>query len=871
MTKRLFSTPLLAIAASSAMVTSSGWAANYVASDKQVHNLSDASYSSTAAGSNNSAILVNSDTTVNGQRLTLSSAFYNAAAAHSTYGGTLNLKQSQLTASGTMVYGAWARYQTLSGLASLVALDASTVSTEGESGHGLAAELGGRIVVQNDSTITTHGYGAAGIFSTGTYRGSASGVEFNDSSIITHGELGYGVFAYNQGIVAINNSTITTDGDTGVGLVSDNGDLTATDTRINTSGYYGVGATVRSGGTLALEDTAIATTGERAHGLLIRAGTFSMRDSTVDVSGPGASALAVGSETDHPVEIAASRLSASQGDAIALSGTSAAVNLNEGSTVAGTISASADASTGTTSNALITADASTLTGDVTVESGSALDMALNNGATLTGRTQNLSSLALDETSSWALTGDSQLGTLTNNGTVSVSSATGSDWTPTTLTVTDLAGDGAFAMQTDIVGLRGDRLEVTGSSAGNHRLRLRNNGAATTSGTEVLTLVKTADGAAGFHLDHNVELGGYEYHLRKNATNWELYSETVPEPEPTPQPEPTPDPEPQPEPTPEPEPQPEPTPIPQPEPGQITSTANAAAGILTSTYLLNLAENETLMQRMGEVRQSQQLGNMWIRVIGGRFDSFSNGKLSSFTMDYSGWQIGADRQIPVSQGNARLGVMMGYTRGTQNLHGGDGTVTSSSLGGYLTWLSDDGWYIDTIAKASRMKNSFSVQDSAGDNVSGMAGSWGYNLSIESGKRFWFSKAREGFWLEPQGQLSWGYQLVRSAHASNGLRVDFDNLQSLIGRTEILAGYTLTQGSVPTEIYVKTGYLREFKGDIGYRLNGSPESETLSSNTWNSGLGVNATLADDHHIWLEFDTSTGNRYDHRKVNAGYRFTF
>ncbi|QED66176.1 autotransporter outer membrane beta-barrel domain-containing protein [Escherichia coli] len=66
------------------------------------------------------------------------------------------------------------------------------------------------------------------------------------------------------------------------------------------------------------------------------------------------------------------------------------------------------------------------------------------------------------------------------------------------------------------------------------------GSEATTGNEVLTVVKTTDGAASFSASSQVELGGYLYDVRKNGTNWELYaSGTIPEPTPNPEPTPAP--------------------------------------------------------------------------------------------------------------------------------------------------------------------------------------------------------------------------------------------------------------------------------------------------------------------------------------------
>lgn len=41
--------------------------------------------------------------------------------------------------------------------------------------------------------------------------------------------------------------------------------------------------------------------------------------------------------------------------------------------------------------------------------------------------------------------------------------------------------------------------------------------------------------------------------------------------------------------------------------------------------------------------------------------------------------------------------------------------------------------------------------------------------------------------------------------------------------------------------------------------------------NNGLGVSAQIAGHHVVYLEGDTSTGQQFNQRQFNAGYRFSF
>lgn len=451
---------------------------------------------------------------------------------------------------------------------------------------------------------------------------------------------------------------------------------------------------------------------------------------------------------------------------------------------------------------------------------------------------------------WNMNADSNINKLVlDNSTVDISnviSKTKNPWTGSLLTLGELSGNGHFILRTDVVGDGNDKLIVTGSSVGDYQLTVVNSGSLATKGNEVLTLVETQDGQATFNSTHQTELGGYLYDVRKNGTNWELYASGAVVSPPAVLP---------------------PTTTPPPT---ITTTADASANFLNVGYLMNYAETQTLLQRMGDLHQNGEHGDIWLRGFAGKFDSLSGGKLSQFDMAYSGMQIGADKRIS-DEIPLFIGVFMGQTNGSPDYSSGDGTTKSSNAGIYGSYMAVNGFYMDAVAKYSHVKNSFNVRDSQDNLVSGNGNSDGVSLSLEAGQKFNFGEQNNGFYVEPQLQLTYGHQDATRIKASNGLRVDLGSYESLTGRASALLGYELNQGDSKVNIYLKTGIVREFKGDVDYQLNGSTENHTFKGNWWNNGVGVSTQINKQHTLYLDLDSSTGNKFNQRQINGGYRFSF
>lgn len=404
-----------------------------------------------------------------------------------------------------------------------------------------------------------------------------------------------------------------------------------------------------------------------------------------------------------------------------------------------------------------------------------------------------------------------------------------------LTIENLKGESSFDLRTDIAAAKSDKIIISKSAdanrpisaEGTHTLNLTNNGASNTTGKEKLTLVKIDDNAtstAEFKINHDVELGGYQYSLNKEGKDYVLTA------------------------------------------NPITSSAMASAGFLNSNYLMSYVETQTLLKRLGDMRTSGQFGDVWLRGFSGKLDSFSGGKLSKFDMSYHGFQFGADKQLSEDSPFV-VGAFVGQTYGDPNYHKGDGSLKSFNTGLYATYLSNDGFYVDGVAKYARQKNHFKVKDTASNHVQGTGHTNGLGLSLELGQKYKLND----FYIEPQSQLSYSHQNATSINATNGLKVKLGNYNSLIGRASALFGYEINSDNNNINIYAKTGIVREFNGDTYYKLNTSKENHSFKGNWWNNGVGISAQLNQQHNIYLDLESSPGNRFDLLQVNGGYRFSF
>ena len=450
-------------------------------------------------------------------------------------------------------------------------------------------------------------------------------------------------------------------------------------------------------------------------------------------------------------------------------------------------------------------------------------------------TTGIIKMNLAKGSSWEIIGDySYITELSGQGNITFSSFTRSN-NFGELVIENLKGASTFNLRTDIASQQSDKIIISKSSdtnrtvsaEGTHTINLINNGSAQTTGNEKLTLVEIDDNAtntAEFKTNHDVELGGYQYSLNKDGKDYVLTAKP------------------------------------------ITSSAMASAGFLNANYLMNYVETQTLLKRLGDMRTSGELGDVWLRGFTGKLDSFSGGKLSKFDMSYHGFQFGADKQLSENSPLV-IGAFVGQTYGNPDYKNGDGSLRSFNTGIYATYLDNSGFYIDSVVKYDRQKNHFKVKDTANNSIQGTGHSNGLGLSMELGQKFKIND----FYIEPQTQFSYSHQNGNSINASNGLKVKLGNYNSLIGRASALLGYEFNSDENSINIYAKTGIVREFDGDTYYKLNNHKESHSFKGNWWNNGVGINANFNQKHNIYLDLESSPGNKFDLLQVNGGYRYSF
>jgi hypothetical protein len=390
-------------------------AANEAASNAAPSGAPGGQSSSTSVTLSGAYTLGSGSTTLDGQ--TFAASNDDEAAVYVTGSGALTLTNATITTSG------------------------DTSSQDSSSFYGLNAAVlaadGGTIDL-SDSTVTTTGTGANGVFATG----DGSAVNLSNVTIQASADGAHAVMATNGGSMTLSNVDMTTAGGSSSAIATDRGGGTITVTGgtvtasgMNSAGIYSTGDISVKGGTfnitgaeaaviegansITLTDTDLTSTKSGKWGVMIyqsmsgdaegTQGTYAMTGGSLTYTATDGPLFYVTNSTGV-ITLKGVSLTAASGTLIK----AAAGNWGNSGANGGTV--------------VLTADGQVLTGSLMADSLSSITATLQNGSSLTGavnadNTAEAVSLSLDAASTWTVTADSYLTVLTDAAGVSGSAIT----------------------------------------------------------------------------------------------------------------------------------------------------------------------------------------------------------------------------------------------------------------------------------------------------------------------------------------------------------------------------------------------------------------------------------------------------------------
>lgn len=276
------------------------------------------------------------------------------------------------------------------------------------------------------------------------------------------------------------------------------------------------------------------------------------------------------------------------------------------------------------------------------------------------------------------------------------------------------------------------------------------------------------------------------------------------------------------------------------------------------------ENDTLQKRMGELRDSEGTIGAWARVYGSEQEYGAQ----SVTAKNTTVQVGADYDIG---SGFKLGGAFSYTDGSSTFDMGESDANMYGVALYGTWLADSGLYVDVIGKYSRLENEFTSGTMKGEFDNNAM-----SLAVETG---WHYALNELGFVEPSVGVTYGRIMGDDFVAHNGVKVEQDDYDSLIGRLGVRSGFYFPEKK--GNIYARVAVLHDFMGDMeataskandaGVRQTSRLKEEL--GDTWvEYGIGANFNLSKNAYTFVDLEKTSGSDVkENWKWTVGARIAF
>lgn len=276
------------------------------------------------------------------------------------------------------------------------------------------------------------------------------------------------------------------------------------------------------------------------------------------------------------------------------------------------------------------------------------------------------------------------------------------------------------------------------------------------------------------------------------------------------------------------------------------------------------ENDTLQKRMGELRDSKGTIGACARIYGSEQEYGAQ----SVTAKNTTVQVGADYD---NGSGFKLGGAFSYTDGSSTFDMGESDANMYGVALYGTWLADSGLFVDVIGKYSRLENEFTSGTMKGEFDNNAL-----SLAVETG---WHYALNELGFVEPSVGVTYGRIMGDDFVAHNGVKVEQDDYDSLIGRLGVRSGFYFPEKK--GNIYARVAVLHDFMGDMeatASKANAAGVMQTTHlkeelGDTWvEYGIGANFNLSKTAYTFVDLEKTAGSDVkENWKWTVGARIAF
>ncbi|HIY43980.1 MAG TPA: autotransporter outer membrane beta-barrel domain-containing protein [Candidatus Helicobacter avistercoris] len=311
---------------------------------------------------------------------------------------------------------------------------------------------------------------------------------------------------------------------------------------------------------------------------------------------------------------------------------------------------------------------------------------------------------------------------------------------------------------------------------------------------------------------------------------------------------------------------------------------SAMGINYGIFVQNI---NSLNKRMGELRNNDDTQGVWARVFAG--GSTNTMDLIPATSTYVTVQGGYDYGFGVTGGTNYLGVALSYgytssetdrsTNAIASITGYSSKSSNIEVAVYNSYIQDEGWFSDTIAKFGYIMSDFDIYEQSSTQKQSLI-NFALSLGQEVGYRFALGSEKNWF-IDPQVELVAGYINSTDLSQAQGGQILDGKLDSVfLFRTRVGSdfGYSLKKDKNQYDFRLGLSYEYDVaNADAFFDIASANMSKVFSNAVDNDGrvvlnLGTNMKFDENMRLYFDFEKSfAGKITTDYQVNVGFRYGF
>lgn len=311
---------------------------------------------------------------------------------------------------------------------------------------------------------------------------------------------------------------------------------------------------------------------------------------------------------------------------------------------------------------------------------------------------------------------------------------------------------------------------------------------------------------------------------------------------------------------------------------------SAMGINYGIFVQNI---NSLNKRMGELRNNDDTQGVWARVFTGKQTSTMDLIPSDST--YVTVQGGYDYGFGVTGGTNYLGVALSYgytssetdrsTNAIASITGYSSKSSNIEVAVYNSYIQDEGWFSDTIAKFGYIMSDFDIYEQSSTQKQSLS-NFALSLGQEVGYRFALGSEKNWF-IDPQVELVAGYINSTDLSQAQGGQILDGKLDSVfLFRTRVGSdfGYSLKKDKNQYDFRLGLSYEYDVaNADAFFDIASANMSKVFSNAVDNDGrvvlnLGTNMKFGENMRLYFDFEKSfAGKITTDYQVNLGFRYGF